>query len=113
MANLGHETHGQTNMKRYPKRPEIIRRYAQDILRRAKAYTVPVPLDKVARHLDITVNYEPFDGELSGMIAKRGQSAVIGVNSLQSSNRQRFTLAHEIGHYALHDFDVHVDRSFV
>ena len=113
MVNIGDEAHGETIMKRYPKRPEILRRYAQDILRRAKAYTVPVPLDKVAKHLGISVNYEPFDGELSGMIAKKGQHAVIGVNSLQSNNRQRFTLAHEIGHYALHDFDVHVDKSFV
>lgn len=113
MANVRLAEKEAQIMKRYPKRPEIIRRYATDILKRANAYMIPVPLERVAKHLGVSLTYEPFQGELSGMIAKNGSSVIIGINSLQSMNRQRFTLAHEIGHYILHDFDMHVDRSFV
>jgi Zn-dependent peptidase ImmA (M78 family) len=39
---------------------------------------------------------------------------IVGVNSLHAPNRQRFTLAHEIGHVVLHrhilEGAVHVDR---
>ena len=38
-------------------------------------------------------------------------SGVIGVNSSHSVTRQRFTIAHEIGHFLLHtDEDVHIDE---
>jgi len=40
-----------------------------------------------------------------------GSPAVIGVNSLERAVRQRFTIAHEIGHLQLHAFDgIHVDK---
>ena len=39
------------------------------------------------------------------------RSAIIGVNSAQSVTRQRFTIAHEIGHLLLHKGeDVHIDE---
>jgi len=41
---------------------------------------------------------------------------IIGVNSLHHQNRQRFTVAHEIGHLRLHRdhiaAEVHVDKQF-
>jgi len=41
---------------------------------------------------------------------------IIGVNSLHHQNRQRFTVAHEIGHLRLHRdhiaVEVHVDKQF-
>ncbi len=40
-------------------------------------------------------------------------TAVIGVNSTDSPNRQRFTIAHELGHLILHvESDLHVDQRF-
>ena len=48
-------------------------------------------------------------------VIKDGE-AIIGVNSLHHPNRQRFTIAHEIGHLVLHrDLlleGVHVDKEF-
>jgi Zn-dependent peptidase ImmA (M78 family) len=42
--------------------------------------------------------------------------ARIGVNALHHPNRQRFTIAHEIGHLVLHrpeiTKEIHVDREF-
>jgi Zn-dependent peptidase ImmA (M78 family) len=91
----------------------VIRNYVIKILNDSNAYRVPVPLATIAKHLGIFVKYEPYEGELSGMIATQGGHTVIGINSSQSKNRQRFTLAHEIGHYVLHNYNMHVDRSFV
>jgi len=74
----------------------------------------PVPVDKVARLLGAQVRYAPLDGDLSGMASITQGVCVIGVNSLQVPNRQRFTLAHELGHLQLHrDIlldHVHLDR---
>lgn len=40
-------------------------------------------------------------------------SAVIGVNSVDNPRRQRFTIAHELGHLVLHGSqDLHIDEEF-
>ena len=58
------------------------------------------------------VRYQPFAGQLSGMIVPAGDHCVIGVNSLEAPVRQRFTIAHELGHFHLHPAREFVDRSF-
>ncbi|MDF2116382.1 ImmA/IrrE family metallo-endopeptidase [Roseiarcaceae bacterium H3SJ34-1] len=75
----------------------------------------PVPLDRIVRAAGVVVQYSPFDGELSGMAFIKDGQPIIGVNSLHSSTRQRFTLAHELGHILLHRpvleaSGVHVDK---
>jgi Zn-dependent peptidase ImmA (M78 family) len=77
--------------------------------------TAPVPLDRIIRAAGVIVQYGPFDGELSGMAFIKDGQAMIGVNSLHASTRQRFTLAHELGHILLHRpvleaSGVHVDK---
>jgi len=52
-------------------------------------------------------------GEVSGLMVRRGQELVIGVNNSQAPVRQRFTIAHEFGHYLLHEgISAHYDRDF-
>lgn len=64
-----------------------------------------------ARDLGITVKEcNPFDGILrpgdSGMIEKRDDgNVIIYYDGTDHPNRQRFTIAHEIGHYALGHLD--------
>jgi len=58
------------------------------------------------------IRYSPFEGELAGMLVRDHDQVVIGVNSLYHPNRQRFTVAHECAHLALHEGEVHIDRSF-
>jgi Zn-dependent peptidase ImmA (M78 family) len=42
-----------------------------------------------------------------------GNPTWIGINSTHSIQRQRFTVAHEIGHFLLHSTDrVHVDKRY-
>lgn len=51
---------------------------------------------------DVELRQEPLGDNISGYIEKRNDKFVIVINNLQSPLRQRFTLAHELGHYFLH-----------
>ena len=51
---------------------------------------------------DIELKIEPLHDSVSGYIEKKKDKFIIVINSLQSPLRQRFTLAHELGHYTLH-----------
>lgn len=77
---------------------------------------MPVPVERIARALGAQLRYSPLDNEISGMIFIRDGAPIIGVNSLHHPHRQRFTIAHEIGHLELHRDElaasVHVDKSF-
>lgn len=92
----------------------LAKRKAQELLKSGKVKRVPVPVDKLARIAGASVHYEPFDGQVSGMVHRQGKgAAVIGVNSAHSTTRQRFTIAHEIGHLILHAHEkLHVDERF-
>lgn len=89
---------------------------AKELLARLSIKTAPVPLEKIAKALGASVRYSPFDDELSGMVFIKDGVPIIGVNSLHHPNRQRFTIAHELGHLELHremiTSEVHVDKGF-
>jgi len=88
--------------------------YARNIHQEFGAGRTPTPLAKITRKLNILVDYTPLDRELSGMAMIKDGQKLIWVNSLHHPNRQRFTLAHEIGHHVLHEDilqqGVHVDK---
>lgn len=64
---------------------------------------LPVPVSRLAEELGASIVYQPFEGEVSGMLYREDDHSVIGVNSAHAQNRQRFTMAHEIGHLVLHE----------
>jgi Zn-dependent peptidase ImmA (M78 family) len=73
---------------------------------------IPVPLEQIAKKLGAVVSFEPFGGHLSGMLYRDTAQTVIGINSAHPHRRQRFTIAHEIGHFGLHKVSpVIVDRA--
>lgn len=51
---------------------------------------------------DIKVVYEEMEPNQSGSIKKVGDEWLICVNNRHHKHRQKFTLAHELGHYILH-----------
>jgi Zn-dependent peptidase ImmA (M78 family) len=69
-----------------------------------------VPVEALAERVGAVIRYAPYDGRLSGLIHRAGGHAVIGVNSLHSAVRQRFSIAHEIAHLILHEPELHVDE---
>ena len=62
-----------------------------------------IDLKKVCLRYDISIINQNLDDDISGMLLFKNNRNYIVVNSLQSSLRQRFTIAHELGHYFLHD----------
>jgi Zn-dependent peptidase ImmA (M78 family) len=82
---------------------------ATELLERLGVDQLPVPVEKIARELGAEIQYEAFDGEVSGMLYREGDQALIGVNSTHVATRQRFTLAHECAHLLLHK-GVFIDR---
>ena len=66
----------------------------------------------IAEKRGIKVVYQPFESNISGVFFRKNNHLYLGVNSTQQPNRQRFTIAHEIGHYILHSSEVlHYDES--
>jgi Zn-dependent peptidase ImmA (M78 family) len=92
----------------------LARRKAAELLRAGQVTRPPVPVEMLATLVGAVICYEPFAGQLSGMVHRQPNgSAVIGVNSLHAETRRRFTIAHELGHLLLHtDEDFHIDETF-
>jgi Zn-dependent peptidase ImmA (M78 family) len=80
----------------------LAKRKARKLLQKAGVVGPPVPVADLAALAGAEVQYEPFDGELSGMIMRREGRALIGINTKDSLGRQRFSLAHELDHLLLH-----------
>lgn len=93
-------------------RYSLARRRARQLLEEGGVGSPPVPLERLAELCRAVIRYDRFEGGLSGMVHRRPDgSGVIGVNSYHSPMRQRFTIAHEIGHLLLHgDEEVHIDE---
>lgn len=63
---------------------------------------VPVRVEELAKTLGINVMRMPLPDNLSGRLVKKGGAYEIHLNAGHASTRQRFTLAHELGHFVLH-----------
>ncbi|MCX6785137.1 MAG: ImmA/IrrE family metallo-endopeptidase [Candidatus Komeilibacteria bacterium] len=74
----------------------------------------PIPLEKITTFFGLAViNYPKFPDSVSGTIIKDDDLLAIGVNDNHAKVRQRFTIAHELGHYILgHDVDKILDDEF-
>jgi Zn-dependent peptidase ImmA (M78 family) len=93
-------------------RRKHIRDLASQLLSEAKTSRPPVPVEQIARNKGVIIRKGKVEAKVSGFLyrnAARGK-AIIGVNNAQHPNRQRFTIAHELGHLLMHTGDaVHVD----
>jgi Zn-dependent peptidase ImmA (M78 family) len=93
---------------------QTIRKQVSELLRDNKVTRSPVPVERIAQNLGIEVKFEAAEDNLSGALIRKPKGrVVIGVNSDHHANRQRFTIAHEIGHFILHKgMKLHVDEDF-
>lgn len=84
---------------------------AQALIKTAGITQTPINVEALAKQIGAVVTYAPFKEELSGVLVKETNRTVIGVNSSHSKARQRFTIAHEIGHFVLkHQGEIFVDQ---
>lgn len=82
--------------------PVGIKSKANDLLTKSKIVTAPIDVARIAELSGLTIRYEELEDAVSGFLMAKGSSGTVFINKLHHPNRQRFTIAHEIGHYALH-----------
>lgn len=69
-----------------------------------------IDLEAIAWTLGVKVKYQPLDG-CEARILGAGDSAIVTVNNQCSFGRQRFSIAHELGHWKYHRGQIMVCRS--
>jgi len=76
-------------------------------------YDIPVDVEKIAKAKGVVVVKQELEDSVSGVLMIKDGRGIIVVNEGHHPNRQRFSLAHELGHYLLHPDagSVFVDRS--
>lgn len=77
-------------------------RCARDIIDRLQP-DYPVDVDSVAQTLGVAIQRQELEEEVSGILVVKGEHAIIAVNGNHHPHRQRFTIAHELGHFLLHN----------
>lgn len=88
--------------------------FANELLARLGKLSAPVPIREIAIAEGCIVRSSMLAADLSGMaFIKDGQKHII-YNAAHHTNRQRFTIAHELGHHIMDESvlkrSVHVDR---
>lgn len=90
---------------------------AKNILKKFNIQERPIDVEKIAKLLKIKIVKLSFENnEVSGLLKRKGSEGkpVMAINENHPKERQRFTIAHEIGHFILHDTSlVHVDTEKV
>lgn len=98
---------------------ERLEELTSEILLKNDMYKIPVDVIKIANENDIKVYEGDLNKKISGAIRykKEENEFEILVNKNDIKTRQRFTIAHELGHYFLHqDFlkneEIHIDTMY-
>lgn len=85
-------------------------RAAQQLLDRHGVTEPPTPVTELAAAEGIVVVREPFQNDgISGVLLREPDRTMIILNAANAPVRQRFTLAHEIGHFTLHRGTIYLD----
>jgi Zn-dependent peptidase ImmA (M78 family) len=94
-------------------RRKYIRDLAEKLLKKHCPRGVPVDPAQIAQELGIEVRLEKVDDGLSGFLLRdqKNDRVVIGANLRHHPKRRKFTVAHELGHFLLHEAaTVHLDE---
>jgi Zn-dependent peptidase ImmA (M78 family) len=85
-----------------------------DWLRTDYNLSAPVNVEWLAKTIGIEIKKDDLEeSSLSGFAVQKHGKKYIGVNCMDSHVRQRFTIAHELGHLFLHDDTVNYDQGGV
>lgn len=84
------------------KRQRKIEQLAKELLIETDCYSYPpINVDQIASRKGIEVVPFAFGKDICGMLITENGNSTIGVNKDNGFKRQRFTIAHELGHYVL------------
>jgi len=100
-------------MKSFYDLPEIVE--ARNLITQYGYSLDSVPIDVKSILIDkgIIVKEINLPDDISGVLDTRGQKPIVLINSSHSENRQRFSMAHELGHFILQSSfsGVHMDKA--
>lgn len=97
-------------------RYNLARQKAIDILKLCNINTPPVSLEQICNKLGFKIVPYEFPSSMSALFIIEEGLRAIGVNKNHSIVRQRFSVAHELGHFVSghedfsHDNVAHIDR---
>jgi Zn-dependent peptidase ImmA (M78 family) len=80
-------------------RSRLAREKAANILSMYQINETPIDVEFIAKQLGFEVHPFSFPDEISAAIKTIGSLKVIGINDKHPKTRQRFSIAHELGHY--------------
>lgn len=63
---------------------------------------LPIDIEAIVKAHGIVIRSQELEDSVSGMLVIKDGRTAIGLNENHHPNRQRFTLAHELGHFLLH-----------
>lgn len=90
-----------------------IEKKALELLQKTNSISLPIPIKNIIKSQGIKLSPYDLGDDVSGVLVIDNENCKIGYNSTESHVRQRFTLAHELGHFILHknkSQDVFVDK---
>lgn len=79
-----------------------IEQQAQELLLRHRISEPPVPVERMAQAEGIQIVRSKGGEQESGFLLRNDNRTIIGLNDDNAPVRQRFTIAHELGHWKLH-----------
>lgn len=74
----------------------------RQLLTKHSASSAPVDVYRIIKNERISLSFEEMEDDHSGLLLVENGLAAIAVNSTHHPHRQRFSAAHELGHYILH-----------
>ncbi|MEO1208853.1 MAG: ImmA/IrrE family metallo-endopeptidase [Cyanobacteria bacterium J06638_20] len=95
-------------------RRKFIRATAEKLLNDTDSLVAPINVYKIAEDLGISVIKKSANADLLGFLLRDKESSkvTIGINPKHGEARCRFTVAHELGHFLLHEGEVvHMDKA--
>ncbi len=96
--------------------PRQFDRLTERLIKRLRITRPPVPVESIANDLGLTVEYTDLGKGVSGLLVASATGGTIGINKRHHRVRQRFSIAHEIGHFELHanaSENLFIDRDYV
>jgi len=89
-----------------------IRKMVLQLLNEGNITEAPVSVERIAEMVGATIQKLDLKENLSGFSYPEGENKTIGVNLRDAPLRQRFTIAHELGHLLMHKEKLEYDRGF-
>ncbi len=88
---------------------------AEKVLNKYALQQLPIDIFNLIERMELKIMFEDMEDDHSGFLLVEKGKATVAINEDHHINRQRFTAAHELGHFVLHakeEDELFVDKTF-